>query len=152
MPAAAPNAPPRRLRRARYLIPRGMPHRAEVVAALSVAVLLAGALFAPLTLLLTVVFAAAGRALRLRPAWLLLPAACGAFWALAAPAAAVAGYAAGPSAVAALLARAATDPAALPRLPAAAGHELGSQFPLALIAAAAVAAAWWWLGWLHTDE
>jgi hypothetical protein len=143
-------------RRARYLVPKGLPRRGEILAACVVAAVLAHLLFAQLTLVLAVVFALTTRATRWRLSWLMVPAAVGLGWTLAVgPRAAAAGFAAGPAKVAGYL--------------GAAGHQLnhvlhftgafagiGSwlprQLPLALIAGAAEAAVIGWLSWLHTDE
>src|SRR5262245_24894601 len=112
MPAANQFVPERAPRRGCYLVPRGTPHRTEVLAALTVVGLLAGFLSTPLTLVLTGAFHAIGRATRLSPAWLTAPAACGLIWMLAiGPRAALAGFGAVPGVVAALLTRAAADPA-----------------------------------------
>jgi hypothetical protein len=142
--------------RARYLIPRDLPHRAEVVAALGVLALLAHLLLAQVTIALAVMFHAVSRVSRWRPQWLLVPAAGGLAWALATgPAAALAGFTAGPRALAGLLAALLTDPARLARLATAAGQPLRwlpGQVPVALVAGAAEAAVAWWAGWLHTDE
>src|SRR5215467_13671518 len=108
MPAANPAAGERLPRRARYLIPAGTPRRAEVIAALTLLALLAGSLFAQVTLLLAVAFLTFDRLSRLRPSWLLAPAACGLAWLLATgPARALTGFWAVPSRVASLLATAA---------------------------------------------
>src|SRR5215472_12000728 len=156
MPAADPVLPERAPRRARYLIPRDTPRRAEVLAALTVAALLASSLFAQLTLVLAAVFHAISRVSRLSPVWLAAPAACGLIWALAiGPGAALAGFGAAPSAVAALLAHAVADPstaAGLARIPATAAGRTAGQFPVALILAAGLAAVSWWARWLHTSE
>jgi hypothetical protein len=153
MPAAVPHTQERPPRRARYLVPLGLPRRSEVLAVLAVATLAAGALFAPLTLLLTLTFHAVSRISRWRPVWLMVPACCGAVWLLAiGPAAAVAASAVGMSSVVVLLSRLITGPAALGRLPAAQAHQLAGQLPVALILAAGLAALAWWLRWLHTDE
>jgi hypothetical protein len=116
-------------------------------------VVVAAALFAPLTLLLGVTFQAVSRVSRWRPVWLAVPACCGAVWLLAVgPDAAAAGFGIAPRAVAALLSRLAGDPAGLARLPAAEAEDLAAQFPVALMLAAAAAALAWWVRWLHTDE
>ena len=82
-------------RRARYLIPRGLPRRGEVIAACAVAILVAHLLLAQLTFVLAVAFAVAGRTSRWRPWWLLAPAAAGVAWVLTAgPQSALAGFAA----------------------------------------------------------
>src|SRR5215470_6904619 len=71
MPPATPERPPRR---ARYLIPLGTPRRGEVLAALAVVATVAGALLAPLTLLLLVAFCTISKISRWRPVWLAGPA------------------------------------------------------------------------------
>jgi hypothetical protein len=156
MPAATPAAGERLPRRARYLIPAGTPRRAEILASLTLLVLLAGALFAQVTLVLAVVFLAFDRLSRLRPSWLLTPAACGLAWLLAAGLGrTLAGFWAVPGRVAGLLATAAAHPATLPALsgiPAVIGRAAAAQFPAALILAAAICAAGCWARWLHTDE
>ena len=150
MPSAVPLAPVRPPRRARYLVPLGTPRRSQLLAAVAVAAVVAGVLFAPLTLILAAAFDAVSKATRWRPLWLAAPAACGVVWALAlGPGAAAAGLRRGPAAAVDAMA---TGPAALPRLPAAIIHGLPGQGPLALILAAGVAAVAWWVRWLHTDE
>ena len=143
-------------RRARYLVPKGLPRRGEFLAACVVVAVLAHVLFAQLTIVLAVVFALTTRATRWRLSWLLVPVVTGVAWTLAAgPRAAAAGFAAGPAKVAAYL--------------GASGHQLdhvlhftgaftgiGSwlprQLPLAIVTGAAEAAIIGWLSWLHTDE
>ena len=143
-------------RRARYLVPKGLPRRGEFLAACVVVAVLAHVLFAQLTIVLAVVFALTTRATRWRLSWLLVPVVTGVAWTLAAgPRAAAAGFAAGPAKVAAYL--------------GAGGHQLdhvmhftgaftgiGSwlprQLPLAIVTGAAEAAIIGWLSWLHTDE
>ena len=143
-------------RRARYLVPKGLPRRGEFLAACVVVAVLAHVLFAQLTIVLAVVFALTTRATRWRLSWLLVPVVTGVAWTLAAgPRAAAAGFAAGPAQVAAYL--------------GASGHQLdhvmhftgaftgiGSwlprQLPLAIVAGAVEAAIIGWLSWLHTDE
>ena len=143
-------------RRARYLVPKGLPRRGEFLAACVVVAVLAHVLFAQLTIVLAVVFALTTRATRWRLSWLLVPVVTGVAWTLAVgPRAAAAGFAAGPAKVAAYL--------------GASGHQLdhvmhftgaftgiGSwlprQLPLAIVAGAAEAAIIGWLSWLHTDE
>jgi hypothetical protein len=155
MPAAAVAAP-QRARRARYVIPLGMPRRRELLAALAVLGVLGGLLFAQVTLGLAVAFHAIGKITRWRPVWLAVPAACGVVWVLAiGPAAALAGFLAAPRAVLALLTGVATDPARLAHLGTASTGSVRwfpGQFPIALILAAGVAAVAWWLDWLHTDQ
>jgi hypothetical protein len=149
MPSAVPLAPVRTPRRARYLVPLGTPRRGELLAAVAVAAVVAGILFAPLTLLLAAAFDAVSKASRWRPLWLAIPAACGVIWALAiGHGEAVAGLRRGPAAAVRAMA---TGPAAS-GLPAAIVHGLPGQFPVALILAAGAAAVAWWVRWLHTDE
>jgi hypothetical protein len=156
MPAAVPAARQRAPRRARYLIPLGTPHRREVLAALTTLAVLAGLLFAQVTLGLAVAFHAIGKITRWRPVWLAVPAACGVVWVLAiGPAAALAGFLAAPRAVVALLGGVVTHPARLTHLNATSTGSVRwfpGQFPIALILAAGIAAVAWWLDWLHTDE
>lgn len=142
-------------RRARHLIPTQLPRRGEVVAAFAVLVLLAHLLFAQLTFVLAVVFAAVSKTSRWRLWWLAVPAVAGLGWTLAiGPRAAAAGLAAGPAQILAYL----SGGHPLSRLLhprgafAGAGGWLPRQFPLALIAAAAEAALVGWLDWVHTDE
>jgi hypothetical protein len=143
-------------RRARYLLPKGLPRRGEILAACVVVAVLAHVLFAQLTLVLALVFVLITRATRWRLSWLLVPAVIGAAWTLAVgPHAAAAGFGDGPAQVAAYL--------------GASGHQLDHvlhftaaftgvrnwlprQLPLAILAGAAEAAIIGWLSWLHTDE
>jgi hypothetical protein len=153
MPAPVPRPPERPPRRARYLIPLGIPRRSEILAAAAVAAVLAAALFAPVTLLLTVAFYAVSKISRWRPVWLAVPACCGAVWLLAiGPGACAAAFDAATLAAAALLSRLVTDPQVLTTLPGAQAHELAGQVPVALIVAAGAAALAGWVRWLHTDE
>jgi hypothetical protein len=142
-------------RRARHLIPTQLPHRGEVVAAFAVLVLLAHLLFAQLTFVLAVVFAAVSKTSRWRLWWLAVPAAAGLGWTLAiGPRAAVAGLVAGTAQILAYLNSGHLFNRLLhPRGAfAGVGGWLPRQFPLALIAAAAEAALVGWLDWVHTDE
>ena len=77
MPAAPLDVAAREPRRARYLIPRDLPRRGEVVAALWVLAFAAHLLFAQLTLVLAVTFQVISRVSRWRPQWLAVPAATG---------------------------------------------------------------------------
>src|SRR5579863_6583761 len=105
MPSAVPPAPERPPRRARYLVPLGTPRRREALAAAAVAAVVAGLLFAPLTLLFAAAFDAVSRASRWRPLWLSVPAAGGMIWVLAiGPGQAVAGLRRGPAAAVSALA------------------------------------------------
>jgi hypothetical protein len=143
-------------RRARYLIPRDLPSRGKVIAALTVLAIVGHLLFAQLTLLLAALFQVTSRLSRWRPQWLAAPATVGLIWVLAiGPATALAGFTAAPRKVAGYLAKTAAAPANILHLSAGLaglGHALPRQFPLALIAAAAEAAAAAWLRWLHTAE
>ena len=62
-------------RRARYLVPRGLPRRDEVLAVCVVAVVLAHLLFAQLTIVLAAVLYLITRVTRWRLSWLTVPAA-----------------------------------------------------------------------------
>jgi len=143
-------------RRARYLVPKDLPRRGEILAACVLAALLAHVLFAQLTIVLAAVFALTTRATRWRLSWLMVPIVVGVAWTLAVgPRAAAAGFTDGPAKVAAYL--------------GASGHQLGHalhftaafsgigswlprQLPLAILTGAAEAAIIGWLSWLHTDE
>ena len=143
-------------RRGRYLIPRTVPRRAELVAALGVLVVLAHLVFAQLTIVLAAVFYAITKVTRWRPQWLAVPAAIGVVWALAiGPAAAARGLAAGPRHIVAYLGGVSGAPARVMHLGAAfggVGGWLPRQLPLALVTGAVEAAIAVWLSWLHTDE
>src|ERR1022692_4406521 len=156
MPAALLAVAAREPRRARYLIPRDLPRRGEIIAALWALTLVGHLLLAQLTILLAVAFQVISRVSRWRPQWLAVPAAAGFLWALAiGPAAALAGFADGPRRVLGYLAKTARDPANIVHLGTVfggLGHWLPRQLPLALIVAAGEAAAAWWLRWLHTDQ
>ena len=143
-------------RRARYLVPRDLPRRGQIVAACVVIAVLAHVLFAQLTLIIAVVFALTTKATRWRLSWLLVPVIVAAAWTLAVGLqAAAAGVADGPAKIAGYF--------------GARGHQLGHavhftaafsgsgswlprQLPLAILAGAAEAAIIGWLSWLHTDE
>ena len=142
-------------RRARHLIPTGLPRRGEIIAVCAVAILLAHLLLAQLTLVLAIAFAVTGKASRWRRWWLLVPAAAGLAWTLAlGPGTALAGFAAGPASILWHLRGG--------HLAGEIGHPfagfanvqawLPRQFPVALITGAAEAALIGWLDWLHTDE
>ncbi len=143
-------------RRARYLIPRGLPRRGELVAACAVLLVLAHVVFAQLTLVLAVIFWLTTRATRWRLSWLIAPAAIGATWTLAlGPRAAAAGFADGPAKVVGYLGAGGHQLAHLLHFSAAfagMGSWLPRQLPLALLAGSAEAAVAGWLSWLHTDE
>ena len=142
-------------RRARHLIPAGLPRRGELIAVCAVAILMAHLLLAQLTLVLALVFVVVSKASRWRLWWLAAPAAAGLAWTLAAgPAHAAAGFAAGPSAIlwhlggGHLAGRAGQPLAGF----GGARNWLPRQFPIALVGGAAEAALIGWLAWLHTDE
>ncbi len=142
-------------RRARHLIPTGLPRRREALAACAVAILVAHLLLAQLTLVLAAAFAVVSKTSRWRLWWLLGPAAAGLAWTLATgPDKALAGFAAGPSAIlwhlgGGHLAGEAAHPLAGF---GGAGSWLPRQFPVALLCAAAEAALAGWLTGRHTDE
>ena len=142
-------------RRARHLIPAGVPRRGELIAVCALAILVAHLLLAQLTLVLALVFVVVSKASRWRLWWLAAPAAAGLAWTLAAgPAHAAAGFTAGPSAIlwhlggGHLAGRAGQPLAGF----GGARNWLPRQFPIALVGGAAEAALIGWLAWLHTDE
>ena len=155
MPARGATAAAPGPRRARYLIPRDLPRRADLIAGLITAALLGHLLFAQLTLVFAAALYLTGRLVRWRWTWLTVPAGVGLAWALAiGPAAAVSGLLAGPRQVAAYLAGVPGEPSRLLHLGTAfagAGTWLPRQLPLALVLGAAEAAIADWLDWLHTD-
>jgi hypothetical protein len=153
MHAIVPRAPERPPRRARYLVPLGTPRRGEVLAAVAAAGVVAGVLFAPLTLILAVAFHAISKVSRWRPLWLWGPAACGIVWVLAVgPGEAAAGFGHGAAATAGALRWIFTGPAAVARAPSAVYADGAGQLPLALILGAGAAALAWWVRWMHTDQ
>src|SRR6202044_716331 len=98
MPAEVMTRAARMPRRARYLVPKGLPRRGELLAACAVVLIVSHLLFAQLTLLIAVVCYLIGKATRWRAAWLLGPAAAGLVWTLTlGPAKAAAGFTAGPA-------------------------------------------------------
>ena len=143
-------------RRARYLVPRGLPRRDEVLAVCVVAAVLAHVLFAQLTILLAAAFYLITRVTRWRLSWLTIPAAAGLAWiAAAGPRAAAAGFTAGPARITDYLGASGHQADPLLHFTTAftgMGTWLPRQFPLALVAGAAEAALAGWLTWLHTDE
>jgi hypothetical protein len=140
-------------RRARYLIPRGLPRRGEVVAACAVLIVLAHVVFAPLTLVLAIVFWLVTKVTRWRLSWLAAPAAVGAAWTLAAgPRVAAAGFADGPARVVRYLGAGGPHLLHVGAAFAGIGGWLPRQLPLALLAGSAEAALAGWVSWLHTDE
>src|SRR5579875_411603 len=128
-------------RRARYLLPAGLPRRDEILACCLVLAVLAHLLFAQLTLLFALVLAAITRMTGWRPSWLAVPGAAAVAWAAAVgPRAAAAGFAAGPAAVAAYFAASGRRPGHLLHFGGAftgMGAWLPRQLPLALLAGAA---------------
>jgi len=143
-------------RRARYLVPMGLPRRDEVLAVCVVAVVLAHVLFAQLTIVLAAGFYLITRVTRWRLSWLMVPAAAGLAWTAAiGPRVATAGFAAGPARIADYLGASGHQAGHLLHFTAAfagLGIWLPRQLPLALVAGAAEAALAGWLTWLHTDE
>ena len=143
-------------RRARYLVPKGLPRRGEFLAACVVVAVLAHVLFAQLTIVLAVVFALTTRATRWRLSWLLVPVVIGVAWTLAVgPRTAAAGFGAGPAKVAAYLGASGYQLDHVLHFTGAfagIGSWLPRQLPLAIVAGAAEAAIIGWLSWLHTDE
>jgi hypothetical protein len=140
-------------RRARYLIPRGLPRRGEVVAACAVLIVLAHAVFAQLTLVLAVIFWLVTKVTRWRLSWLAVPAAVGAAWTVAAgPRVAAAGFAHGPAQVVRYLGAGGPHLLHLGAAFAGIGSWLPRQLPLAILAGSAEAALAGWVSWLHTDE
>ena len=71
-------------RRARYLVPRGLPRRDEILAVCVVLAILAHLLFAQLTIILAAVFYLIAKLTRWRLSWLTVPAAAGLAWTAAA--------------------------------------------------------------------
>ena len=155
MPACGASAAAPGSRRARYLIPRELPRRADLIAGLVTVAVLGHLLFAQLTLVFAVALYLIGRAVRWRWTWLTVPAGVGLAWALAiGPGVALSGLVAGPRQVAAYLAGIPGEPGRLLHLGAAftgAAQWLPRQLPLALVLGSAEAAFLGWLDWLHTD-
>ena len=143
-------------RRARYLVPRGLPRRGEILAACLVLAVLAHVLFAQLTIILALVFSLITRLTRWRLSWLLVPAAVALAWTAAVGArAAAAGFADGPAKVAGYLGGRGHQFDHVLHFTGAfsgMGSWLPGQLPLAILAGAAEAAIIGWLSWLHTDE
>jgi hypothetical protein len=142
-------------RRARYLVPRGLPRRDEVLAVCVVLAVGVHLLFAQLTLVFAVLFRLITKATRWRLSWLAIPAAAGLAWAAAGSRAAMAGYTAGAALVAGYLGDHGHQAQHLLHFTAAfagAGSWLPRQLPIALLAGAVEAALAGWLSWLHTDE
>ena len=143
-------------RRARYLVPMGLPRRDEILAVCVVLAVLLHLLFAQLTILLAAVFYLITKVTRWRLSWLAVPAAAGLAWTAAVgPRAAGAGFTAGPARIADYLGASGHQADHLLHFTTAftgIGTWLPRQLPLALLAASAEAALAGWLSWLHTDE
>ncbi len=143
-------------RRARYLVPRGMPRRGEFIAACAVLIIIVHIVFAQLTLVVAVALYLTGKATRWRPSWLIGPAAAGIAWTLAVgPRAAAAGFFAGPARVARYLGASGHQLDHTLHFGTAftgAGSWLPEQLPLAMLAGVLEAGLAMWLTWLHTDE
>lgn len=156
MPFSRGDVRQRAPRRARYLIPRDMPRRRELVAGGYLALLLTHVLVAQAAALIAVAFVAVTRLARLRRSWLGFPLAAGAVWVLAlGPAQAADLYLTGPRQILGYLGGALGDPGRLADLGQAYGgwpSWLASQVPYALVLGSLEAAFVGWLAWLHTDE
>jgi hypothetical protein len=143
-------------RRARYLVPRGLPRRGEIIAACVVLVVLAHVLFAQLTIILAVAFYLVTKLTRWRLSWLTVPVVAAVAWTAAVgPRAAATGFADGPAQVARYLGASGQQVSHLLHFTGGfAGMDrwLPRQLPLAVITGAAEAALASWLSWLHTDE
>ena len=143
-------------RRARYLLPRGLPRRGEILAACVLAVVVAHVVFGQLTMVLAVAFYLITKVTRWRLSWLVVPAAAAVAWTVAVglrPAAA--GFAAGPAQVVGYLGASGQQVRHLFHVTGAfAGMArwLPRQLPLAILTGAAEAALAGGLSWLHTDE
>jgi hypothetical protein len=156
MPAEVVTGAEPKPRRARYLLPRGLPRRGELLAACVVVIVVGHVLFAQLTLILAAVLYLITKLTRWRLSWLTVPAVAAVAWTVATgPGAAAAGFAAGPAQVLRYLGASGQQVSHLLHFTAAfagIGGWLPRQFPLAILAAAAEAALAGWLSWLHTDE
>jgi hypothetical protein len=143
-------------RRARYLVPRGLPRRGEILAAGLVLIILAHLVFAQLTIVIAAVFWLTTRVTRWRLSWLIAPAVIAVAWTAAVGLrAAAAGFADGPATVIGYLGAGGHQADHLLHFTGAfaqMGSWLPRQLPLAILAGAAEAAIVGWLSWLHTDE
>ena len=143
-------------RRARYLVPQGLPRRGEILAVGVVLVVVAHVLFAQLTIVIAAAFYLITKLTRWRLSWLLVPAAVAVVWiAAVGPRVAVAGFVAGPAQVASYLGASGHQVSHLLHFTGAfagIGTWLPRQLPVAVLAGAAEAALAGWLSWLHTDE
>nr|MDQ2814579.1 hypothetical protein [Actinomycetota bacterium] len=156
MPAEVVTGAEPKPRRARYLLPRGLPRRGEILAACVVLIVVGHVLFAQLTLILAAAFYLITKLTRWRLSWLTVPAAAAVAWTVAVgPGAAADGFAAGPAQVLRYLGASGQQVSHLLHFTVAfagIGGWLPRQFPLAILAAAAEASLAGWLSWLHTDE
>ena len=143
-------------RRARYLVPRGLPRRGEILAAGVVLVVVAHVLFAQLTIVIAAAFYLVTKMTRWRLSWLMVPAAIAVVWiAAVGPRVAVAGFVAGPAQVTSYLGANGHQVSHVLHFTGAfagIGTWLPRQLPVAILVAAAEAALAGWLTWLHTDE
>ncbi len=142
-------------RRARYLVPRGLPRRDEILAVCVVLAVLVHLLFAQLTIILAAVFYLVTKLTRWRLSWLAIPAAAGLAWTATGARAAVAGYTAGAARITAYLGDHGHQANHLLHFTGAyagIGTWLPRQLPLALVAGAVEAVLAGGLSWLHTDE
>ncbi len=156
MPAEVVTEAEQMPRRARYLVPQGLPRRGEILAAGVVLVVVAHVLFAQLTIIIAAGFYLITKMTRWRLSWLFVPAVAALAWTAAVgPRAAASGFADGPAQVASYLGAGGHQVSHLLHFTAAfagLGTWLPRQLPLAVLAGAAEAALAGWLSWLHTDE
>ncbi len=142
-------------RRARYLVPRGLPRRDEILAVCVVLAVLVHLLFAQLTIILAAVFYLVTKLTRWRLSWLAIPAVAGLAWTATGVGAALAGYTAGAARIVGYLGERGHQAGHLLHFTGAyagVGTWLPRQLPLALVVGAVEAALAGWLSWLHTDE
>src|SRR5271166_4302491 len=98
MPAEVVTGAEQMPRRARYLVPQGLPRRGEILAVCVVLVVVAHLLFAQLTIIIAAAFYLITKITRWRLSWLLVPAAVAVAWIVAVgPRVAAAGFTAGPA-------------------------------------------------------
>jgi hypothetical protein len=146
----------RKPRRARYLLPRGLPRRGEILAACVLLIVGGHVVFGQLTMILAVAFYLITKVTRWRLSWLVVPAAAAVAWTFAVgPGTAAAGFAAGPAQVVRYLGASGQQVSHLLHVTAAftgIARWLPRQLPLAILAGAAEAALAGGLNWLHTDE
>jgi hypothetical protein len=146
----------RKPRRARYLLPRELPRRSEILAVCVLVAVLGHVLFAQLTMIVAVTLYLVTKMTRWRLSWLVVPAAAGLAWTVAVgPRVAFTGFGAGPAHVLGYLGASGQQVRHLLHVTAAFGgisRWLPRQLPVALLAGAAEAAVAGGLSWLHTDE